>query len=368
MKVAIMGAGISGLSCAIELERHGIQPTIFESRSHVGDRFINGEVFISMFSRPIMDEVRYLAENHGIFVHPRSNIRELTIYSARRQATLTGPIGFVTIRGRHQESLENQLARQVSSQVILNSKKSYNELMREYTHVVVATGDAAYVGKVGKFYTGLTATITGATVEGNFDPKRVICWFDNRFAPRAGFGFLIPFSEHEATLVLAYPEYERSPVHDKQTLWKEFSARVLRDLNQNLRVTDTFEVTNYMTGVPESSRIGNTFFVGNCFGTLMPLLGFGQFPSILSGIYAASDICGIDEYEKLAAPIRRSYYSALSVRRFIESLDNDGMDKIIQSLNGYVGDKLVHSKTNFLRWAGYAARTLSVFRAVDRED
>lgn len=368
MKVAIMGAGVSGLSCAIELERHGVQPTIFESRSQIGDRFINGEVFISMFSRPVLDEVRYLAEHHSIFIHPRSNISELTIYSARRQAMLTGPIGFVTVRGRHQESLENQLARQVSLQVCFNSKKSYEELVREYTHVVVATGDAAYVEKVGKFYTGLTATITGTTVEGEFDPRRVICWFDNQFAPRAGFGFLIPFSEQEATLVLAYPEYEGNPALDKQTLWKLFTERVLRDLDQNLKVTDKFEVNKYMMGVPESPRIGNTFFVGNCFGTLMPLMGFGQFPSILTGIYAARDICGIDEYEKLAAPIRRSYYSSLSVRRIVESLGNDGMDKIVQSLNGYVGDKLVHSKTNLLRWAGYAARTLSAFHVIDRED
>jgi len=30
MKVAIVGAGLSGLSCAIELERHKIKPVIFE--------------------------------------------------------------------------------------------------------------------------------------------------------------------------------------------------------------------------------------------------------------------------------------------------------------------------------------------------
>lgn len=30
VKVAIIGAGTSGLSCAIELEKHGIYPVIFE--------------------------------------------------------------------------------------------------------------------------------------------------------------------------------------------------------------------------------------------------------------------------------------------------------------------------------------------------
>ncbi len=38
MKVAIMGAGISGLSCAITLEKNGIEPVIFEKRSKARDR------------------------------------------------------------------------------------------------------------------------------------------------------------------------------------------------------------------------------------------------------------------------------------------------------------------------------------------
>jgi len=367
VNVAIMGAGLSGLACAIELEHHGIHPTIFERRSQIGDRFINGEVWADIFSRPVKDEVRYLAEKHQIYVQPHSNINELTLYSANRQATLKGPIGFVSIRGRHEESLENQLARQVPSKVYFNAEKSYEELLREYTHVVMATGDAEHVKKVQSFEVGLTVTLIGATVEGSFSRTRVICWFDNRFAPHAGYGFLIPFSENEATLVLAYPEYIGVSAYDKDELWKRFKKRASQDLEQSLKITDTFEVNEYTMGIAESPRIGNTLFVGNCFGAMMPLMGFGQFPSILSGIYAAQDICGIGEYGNLTAPIRSSYYSSLALRRFVESLDNDGIDKVIELLNGYWGYKLVHSKMNFLKWAAYAVRTFSALPVFDRE-
>lgn len=48
MEVAIMGAGMSGLCCAITLERYGITPTIFEKRSRVGDRFINAEAKLKL--------------------------------------------------------------------------------------------------------------------------------------------------------------------------------------------------------------------------------------------------------------------------------------------------------------------------------
>lgn len=37
-KVAIIGAGLSGLACGVELKRYGVIPTVFESNSYVGGR------------------------------------------------------------------------------------------------------------------------------------------------------------------------------------------------------------------------------------------------------------------------------------------------------------------------------------------
>ncbi|MGE5405685.1 MAG: FAD-dependent oxidoreductase, partial [Candidatus Saccharibacteria bacterium] len=36
MKVAILGAGIAGLACAIELERNGIVPVVYERDANPG--------------------------------------------------------------------------------------------------------------------------------------------------------------------------------------------------------------------------------------------------------------------------------------------------------------------------------------------
>lgn len=70
IKIAIMGAGLSGLTCAITLERHGISPVIFEHKKTVGDRFVNGEILLSLLNRPVFDSLAYFSEQYGIFYIP----------------------------------------------------------------------------------------------------------------------------------------------------------------------------------------------------------------------------------------------------------------------------------------------------------
>ncbi len=356
MNVSIMGAGLAGLACAIELEKHGVQPTIYEARSGVGDRFINAEIFASIFSRRVTDEVRYLGEEHGIYLHPTSNVTNLVIHSRNRRASLTGPVGFTTIRGRHRDSLERQLAEQVRAEIQFESKKTVQDLVREHTHVVVATGDVTDVQPMQRLEPDLTVTLTGRTVQGDFAPTEVMAWFDGRFAPDGGYGFLIPLSSAEASVTLAFPEYRKRTEQEVESLWNAFLTRVCEDTRQQLRPVDSFHVHGYAMGLPRYPRIGNMLFVGNCFGAMMPAAGFGQFSSILTGIYAARDICGFGKYEELTAGIRRSYGHSLALRRLIEVLDDDGIDKVIQRLDGYWGEKLIHTEANVLKWASYASR------------
>ena len=203
MKVAIMGAGLSGLACAITLEKYGVFPTIFEKRSCVGDRFVNGEALLPIFNRPINDDYAYLSENHGIFLQPLANISKMNFYSENRQGVVTGHLGFVNLRGRKDESFESQLFRQVKSGIYFNSKYTYEELLQDYTHVIMATGDADYALKVQNFQVDLSVTLKGATVEGEFDRHHVAIWLNNNLAPK-GYGFLLPYSEKEAVITIGY--------------------------------------------------------------------------------------------------------------------------------------------------------------------
>lgn len=356
MEVAIMGAGLSGLACALELERQGFQPVIFEQRDSVGDRFVNGEVLLNVFSRPVTDEIAYLAEHHKIFLKPTANIKDLYIHSPKATAHIEGHLGFSNIRGRHHNSWEQQLAAQLETPITFNSTATYEDLLTKYSHVVVATGDAAYAQRISQFDVSTRAALVGATVEGDFSRYSVHAWLNNSFAPH-GYGYLIPFSEQEANIVIAFPVDDEEVDKDYgERLWRQFHRKVQTQLNQSLRVTDQFQVYNYLIGVCRTPRVGNTFLTGNCLGALSPWLGFGQFASLLSGVFAAWDIAGKGNYTDLTAPILQSHRNALVLRRFLERLDNEDYDVIVTKLDGFWGEYLFTTQRDVLKWLSYVLR------------
>jgi flavin-dependent dehydrogenase len=356
MDIAIMGAGLSGLACAITLEKNGIYPTIFEKRSQIGDRFVNGEVLLAIFAFPVHDCIASLSDEYGIYLKPTSNIQRIELYSRNEEAVIEGHIGFTNIRGREENSFESQLGKQIKSPIHFNSEKTYEQLGQEFTHVIMATGDGSYAKKTKNFKEDFAVSIKGATIEGSFDRYSVMAWIDYDLAPY-GYCFLIPYSKSEANISLAIPNLIENKNINMNQLWDSFYQKVQIQLSQELPITDQFHITNYPIGICESPRIGNTFYVGNCFGTMMPFMGFGQYASILSGVYAAYDICGLGNYEELMNPLRQGYEDSIVLRRAMEQLSNEGLDQMIRLLQGYWGEKLFHTKkVNPLKVASYLLR------------
>lgn len=353
MKIAIMGAGISGLTCAITLEQHGITPTIFEKRTRVGDRFINAEALFHILNRPIKDCLPYIKQKFNIILEPIDSVNNVTIHSKNYISCIScinGNIGYTNLRGRHENSFESQLEKQVKSKIIFNSLYKYEELCKEFDYLVLATVDGEYASLLGNYRCDLTCTIKGATVEGEFVTSNPHVWFNYDIIPK-GYAWLIPFSEKEANLVIAYPDYPNNIKLDRNNMWNRFYSLACRDLNQQLKVTDSFEITGYMMGICLRPRIDNTYFVGNCFGTISPGLGFGQFSSILTGVYCAYEILGIGEYRKLVTPLFKNYYNSLVLRRFLENLTDTEIDSMVKKIDGkLLGgfiDKIFDNNTSF---------------------
>lgn len=81
----------------------------------------------------------------------------------------------------------------------------------------------------------------------------------------------------------------------------------------------------------------------------MPFLGFGQFASLLTGIYAAYDILGRKKYEKQVMPIIKSYNISYTLRKLMEMIDNKTCDFLVKNLNSKLGDKIFNSNFNYLQ-------------------
>lgn len=332
MKVAIMGAGISGLSCAIMLEKHGITPYIFEKRACVGDRFVNAESMFHILNRPIQDCLSYLKNEYGIALKPTAHVQQIVLHSKNESGRIQGSIGYTNNRGRRDDSYEMQLKNHIKTPIEYNSKYEYPELCKKFDRVVLATGDADYACQLGNYRSDLSCTIRGATVEGRFDKDTPHVWFEYDIMPK-GYGWVIPFSEREANLVMLYPDLPSTVRMDISLMWERFQEKVQTDMEQNFKITDKFEVTKYIVGICNKSKIETTYFVGNCFGAISPGLGFGQFTSIMTGVYSAYDICGLADYEALTKPLFKNYERSLVLRRYLEGLNNDELDLAIKRSN-----------------------------------
>lgn len=358
IKIAIMGAGLSGLSCAITLEQSGVFPTIFEKRNQIGDRFVNGEILLSIMSRPIKDDIAYLSQQHGIFLRPTGNIKRFILHSPNEKAIISGNLGFSNLRGRDKDSFECQLAQQVKSKIIFNSKHTYEHLLKDFSHVILATGDGSYAVKLQPYKLDLTVSLKGYTLVGNFDRYTIEAWLNNDISPK-GYCYLIPLSEKEANIVVACPDYPENKDLELGNKLDILYNLVCKNLNQNFKKTDSFHISKYIIGSCQTPRIGNTFFVGNCFGSIMPFLGFGQLSSILTGVYAAHDLLGKGDYRDLTKKLKSSYNNSLVIRRSMEKLDNSKLDLLVRGLSGKIGNRLfTASNVDFLKAAGYLLRPL----------
>lgn len=140
MKVAIIGAGISGLSCAFEFKKYGIIPTIFEKKRRIGEDVDFIASTLKLFDVTYKDPLKYLKDEYGIELKPL-NILQQTIINAPNRKTIVKRVqGYIFCRGECEQSIENQIALIADIPIIFNKHISIDEIKKEYDYVIDATG------------------------------------------------------------------------------------------------------------------------------------------------------------------------------------------------------------------------------------
>ncbi len=350
MKIAILGAGLSGLACAKYLEDNNIKPDIFEKRHRVGERFTNMEAVIQMMYRPMKDPLVYINKKYGLNLLPAGITHTLEIFSPNHKAALTGEnIGYTTIRGHDERSWECQLARQIKTKIHFNSTVTWQELNKDFDRIIIATGDPTISRELGVWKTDTEAFLKGCLVKGKFDLGVARIWLNTRLSKHC-MVYFAPFSTEEGSYcTVAIP----SSPGELDILW----SRTIEELNFKPIPKTEFKFEEFKMGKVTAKQIGKIMLTGAAAGFVEPFMGFGQIPSILSGLYAAESIVTGKDYNKLTAWFDKQYAYCLALRKYVDSLENEGFDKLVSSLNFPMVSSLI-SNTNLpvLRLAAKAVR------------
>lgn len=326
MRIAIMGAGLAGLSSAVLLEQYGLKADVYEAQYKIAARFPNTEAIMNILDFPVQDSFAYLESKYQIKLKPLNTLNKLIIHSPTHLASITGELGYITVRGNHPDALEVQLGDMSKSPVITNSYHTLDDLKNDYDYVIVATGNSQESRRQQIWETDIVANLMGANIIGSFDPHAAEVWLNDGFAPQ-GYCFLLPYNSGTASLVVAVPGTEGVNL---EMLWQKFLA----SLYQPYEIKDTFSLHAYEIGRCKPLVKDNVIFTGNAGGFIMPFLGFGQFTSMLSGFEAAIAIANrnLDYYPTAMRPLLKSYRHSLKMRRILASLNNKKYDLLVRGL------------------------------------
>lgn len=323
MKVAVIGAGISGLACAHQLERYGVVPDIFEERSRSGDLFTHCAVLLQIMHRPVRDMIRDIYESYNISIAPLNTVKKITMHASKTSGSVYGDLGYFVKRGQAPDSCDSQVHSQVKTPVRFNTRADYSRLAREYDYVVVATGNRDTAKTLGCWEDVNSAWVMGATVLGSFDPSALEMWVNTDYA-RQGYAYLTPFNSKSASLVLVVTDANRENISD---FWNKF----WQVENFKYQVSALWN-QQHVSGFVYPHRVGNTLFVGNSGGVLEPFLGFAMYKCIQSGVFAARSIVEGGSYEEYLEQIQENIRLSVALRNVLDKYENRDFNRLVRFL------------------------------------
>lgn len=346
MKVAIIGGGLAGIVCALQLERLGIVPDLFERNGHLAEPYRHVGAALEIILRPIKDPLQYMNQNYGICFKPSGLVKKIIHKSPSACTTITGNLGYFLHRGAMPDSIDNQIAKGMKSKFFFNTEADFRELKKAYDYVVVASGFPFEAKQAGIWRDIIKMSIKGVVVSGDFRTDTFTVWINKDFC-RSGYAYLAPFSDKEATLALAVDEIG---LDELDRYWERF----IRTENIGYKMKECFKRTHY-SGFVYPHKIDNVYFIGNAGGVLDPLLGFGVFPSVVTASEAAKSVAEGVDYESRIKNVVKLNKRLLEFRKAFDMLDNKGYDLLVRLLGlPGVNPLIYRSKINAVTM-GYSA-------------
>ncbi|HHW58385.1 MAG TPA: NAD(P)/FAD-dependent oxidoreductase [Clostridia bacterium] len=333
MKVAIIGAGISGLACAYTFEKMGISCDIYERKHTIGNLFSFGELILQVMHRPYKDPLSFLKSQLRIPVVPLNKIKKIIIKSLNKKTSIEGDLGYILERGQGQQSVENQLAGKINSKINFNINADYRQLAASYDYVVVATGNSMIAKQLTEYADIVSSRIKGGIAIGEFDINTVYVWFNTMYA-RSGFGYLVPLSRNKASIILVSTYTQKEEI---ENMWHTF----LYQEKLNYEIIETFE-TEMDGWIAKEHKIGNIYLIGNAGGFLEPCFGFGLVNSLETGVYSAQAIVKGENYEQKIGKIVDKVNKMADFRRVMDNMRDKDYDRFLSIIGNPIIKTLIY--------------------------
>ncbi len=338
MKVAIIGGGYSGLSCAWELEKYGITPDVFERDPSVDETYPHVTAVLNITHRTVKDAFCFFADKYKLELEPLKTLNEIVHTSPHNVRTLKGNFGYLVDNYRGEKTIKMQLYNKLkASNVIFNVTADYKELEKAYDYVVIATGDYKIAKELGCWQLWTNSYVKGAYIEGSFKPHKMYMWINQDFS-KHGYAYMTPFDEYRASIINIVSDVNESEV---DSYWDIFYPYA----DNNYNILEEFKL-NHQAGYVYPLQVTNKIFVGNSAGGIDPYLGFGLFNSVVTGISAARTIAkGVDYEAQIKDIIKRNLYMR-QFRKTFNVLSQKDYDKILAFI-GVPGIKQLLYDSNF---------------------
>ena len=351
MNVAIIGAGLAGLACAHEFERYGIQPTIFEINSFIGEQYPHVGAVLEIVTRSIGDPINYFQDKLDLNIMPINTVNRIIHHSPNKSTEIKGKLGYFFNRSKEPDDIKVQIYSKLKNpNILFNTYGDYEPLSQKYDFVIISNGQSNFAKELGCWVEWLNTFVRGAVVLGDFDPNAIIIWLNKEYC-KNGYAYLTPFDKKRASLILVVTDVSKSEVDH---YWELF----LYSENIKYPLVEEFKL-NHQSGRVYPHKVDNILLTGNAGGVIDPFLGFGVLGSVVTGVMAARSIILNTPYDKLIEGILKTNLQLHEFRKALNSADNNVYDKIVASI-GLPGIKqlIYKSPLNIVKYGSYVLKTI----------
>jgi len=317
MKVAIVGAGLSGLACAHELKRHGIIPTIFEKKGYVGEILELPAISLDIFNAVVRDPLKYLEDEFKLKLYAHYELNEIVMVSPTKTHTVKGKMGSIILRGREKGYITIQLKEAVNLPYTLNTLAKLEEIKNDFDHIFIGAGTMDIPLQMNLAKVCFDGYVRIANILGDFKTNSVKVWMNTKYA-KHGYAYQVPVNNKSACLVLIVDNIQENEL---DYYWNEFitTEKIAYDIIETKDLRHT-------VGFVSPIQVDNLYFMGNAGGFLDSMLGFGSEAAMISGVTAANCMVKGLDYNKAMEKFTKDIQSKYEFRKVFNTFDNDAMD------------------------------------------